>query len=261
MRRRIRTGILAGAVCLLLSGCTTQLYDNLNEAEANAVMAALLENDLPAQKRPGTEGTYSVFIHPDDFARAARILDLRGLPGKRYDDLGQVFGKDAMFSTPMEEKARYLYAMQEELAHTVALIDGVLAARVHLVLAEQDQLGRELHKPTAAVFVKHVDDERHDPVAHRSEIRRLTAAAVPNLDEESIVVSFFPAAARAEAPPRPREWARVLGVRVAAESAERLWALLGGAAAVCAALLVATLTFWRRGRIPPPASSGSDARK
>jgi len=250
MHRQIQAGILAGAVCLLLTGCATQLYDNLSEAEANAVIAALLESGVSAQKRPGTEGTHSVFIEQADFARAVRVLDERGLPGKRYSDLGRVFGKESMFSTPMEEKARYLYAMQEELSHTIALIDGVLEARVHLVLPEQDQLGRELQKPSAAVFLKHTDDERYDPMAHQPEIRRLIAAAVPNLVEDRIVVSFFPAEARTVGPVVPPALTTVLGVKVAADSAGTLWTLLGGAVIVCAALAASTFVFWRRGRRP-----------
>ena len=246
--RRLRGVVLAAAACLLLAGCKTQLFDNLAETEANAVIAALLENGVSAEKRPGTEGTFSVFIDQAEFARAVRILEARALPSRRYDDLGRMFGRDSMFSTPMEERARFLHAMQEDLAHTISLIDGVLAARVHLVLPEQDQLGRELQKPSAAVFVKHADDERHDPVAHRSEIRRLVAAAVPNLEEERIVVSFFPIGTQTETPVAAPAWTTVLGVRVASESAGTLWALLWVAVAVCLVLVGSAFAFWRRGK-------------
>jgi len=241
---------VACLACLCLAGCATQLYDNLDEAEANAVMAALIENGVDAEKRSGTEGSFSVFIDAADFARAVRTLDARALPGRRYDSLGRVFGKDAMFSTPMEEKARYLYALQEDLAHTLALVDGVLAARVHLVLPEQDQLGKEIQTPSAAVFVKHADDERHDPAAQRIEFRRLVAAAVPNLDEDRIVVSFTPAEARAPsaAAVPPPAWTAVWGIRVARESAGALQFLLGAAALACAGLAGAGFWMGRRSR-------------
>lgn len=228
--------------CLIFAGCKTQLYSGLAEKEANAVMAALLDASVGAEKRSGAEGTYAVFVEEADFARAMGILDSLALPGRRYDDLGTVFGKMAMFSTPTEEKARYLYAVQEELAQTIAAIDGVLVARVHLVLPDQDALGRESQKPSAAVFVKHVDDARHDAAAYQRDIRRLVAAAVPNMDEEKIVVTFSPAATR-DIAPRPPQWRNVLGLRVAEESAPRLWAVLGVAAAACLALLALALFF------------------
>lgn len=247
MRALLKT-IVALALCLLLAGCQTQLFGSLTEAEANAVLAALKSSSIDAEKKAADEGAFAVFVDKDDFARAVRVLEDLSLPSKKYDDLGKVFGKDAMFSTPMEEKARYLYAMQEELAHTVASIEGVLEARVHLVLPEQDQLGREVQTPSAAVFVKHVDDARHDPIAHRVEIRKLVAAAVPNLAEDRIVVTFFPVSPKAE-PSGPPPMKTVLGVRVAAESAARLWGILAVAGALCVILAAtAAVAVFRRRR-------------
>lgn len=245
--RAIKGVLLAGLLCLV-AGCQTQLYDNLTEAEANAVLATLLDASVAAEKRPGTEGSFSVFVEEADFARAVAILDAHALPGKRYEDLGKVFGKDAMFSTPMEEKARFLFAMQEEIAHTLSVIDGVLDARVHLVLPEQDQLGRELQTPSAAVFVKHVDDERHDPLVHRAEIRRLVAASVPNLDEERIVVSFFPSRPLPAAATRAPALREIMGLRVTQDSADFL--VWGAAAAGALVVLLALLAVvaWRRGK-------------
>jgi type III secretion protein J len=233
-------------LCLILTGCETQLYGNLSEAEANAVIAALLDSSVPAAKRPGEEGVYTVFVDEADFARAMAILDSAALPQKRYSDLGNVFGGEAMFSTPMEEKARYLHAMQEELSNTVSKIDGVLTARVHLVLPEQDQLGRELYSPSAAVMVRHVDDERHDPVGHDADIKRLVAASVPNLAADRIVVTFFPVAPQGRAAPPP--FRNVLGMRVAGESAPRLWAVLGGMGALCLACACAAVYALTRGK-------------
>ncbi len=193
VNRRIRAILLAALACALLAGCQKQLYGSLSEEEANAVLAALLEASIPAEKQEGDESTFIITVEESEFANAVRILAERSLPGARFDNLGTVFGKNAMFSTPMEEKARYLYAMQEELSSTISKIDGVLLARVHLVMPEIDQMGRELNSPSAAVFVKHLDDERHDPDLHLRQIRDLVAASVPKLDRDAIVVSFFPA--------------------------------------------------------------------
>lgn len=245
--RHIHMILLAALACLVLTGCQKQLYGNLSEKEANDVLAALLEAGIPSEKREGEESTYAVWVEETEFARAVRILDDRALPGKRYDDLGTVFGKNAMFSTPMEEKARYLYAMQEELSRTISEISGVLVARVHLVLPEQDQLGREISKPSAAVFVKHVDDERHDPEVHLRQIRELVAASIPQLDKNDIVVTFFPVAIK-DSPAFTPNWRTVFGIRVAEESAPVLWWAAGIAPTVCLLLLAATLFSYLRRR-------------
>lgn len=235
MNQRFRTPVfaaMAAAVLLFLAGCQTQLYGDLSEGEANAIQAVLATGSIRAEKRPGAEGTYAVFVEEADFSRAVELLEAHALPRRRYDDLGKVFGKEAMFSTPAEEKARYLYAMQEELSHTISAIDGVLAARVHLVFSERDQLGQTLQEPSAAVFIRHVDDDRHDPIRHRLEIGRLIAASVPNLNEDRIVVSFFPVKPLPPARPAPA-WKTVLGLRVAPESFERAWWMFAGAGAAC----------------------------
>lgn len=229
-------------LCLALAGCKTQLYSDLPEKEANAVLAALLDASIDAEKRPGAEGTYAIYVESSAFANAMAVLDAQALPGKRYDDLGTVFGKMAMFSTPTEEKARYLYALQEELSQTVAAIDGVLMARVHLVLPDQDLLGRVSQKPSAAVFVKHIDDIRHDPVAYQRDIRKLVAAGVPNMAEENIVVTFSPAAARTTTQ-ATTQLRNVFGIRVTEDSLPRLRLVLGVSAALCLLLLFATLFF------------------
>jgi type III secretion protein J len=225
---------------LAVCGCQVQLHGDLAEDEANQVLAALLDAGLTAEKRPGEEGVFGVFVEEKEFAAAVRVLEGNGLPGKRYDNFGNIFGKVAMFSTPMEEKARYLYAMQEELARTVSEIGGVVEARVHLVLPEQDQLGRVVQMPSAAVFVKYIDDDRHDSVAHRMEIRRLVAAGVPNLDEEKIVVSFFPENAVPPVASPGGPWENILGLKVAGESAPRLWWMLAG---VVGAMLLEAMIF------------------
>lgn len=246
--RRIGSVVTALLACLFAAGCQTQLYGDLQEKEANAVVAALQEAAIEAEKRPGGEGMYAVFVDQADIARAMRVLEAAALPRRHYDDLGTVFGKGAMFSTPLEEKARYLYAIQEDLSKTISAIDGVLEARVHLVLPEMDQLGRSVQTPSAAVFVKHFDDERHDPVNRRLEIRRLVAAGVPNLDPERIVVTFFPVLPRDEAAATP-VFRTILGLRVAEESAIHMWWAVGVAGAVAAALVGMCLVLAsRKGR-------------
>lgn len=249
LNRRIHTLILIALACVLLAGCRKQLYGSLSEEEANAVLAVLLEASIPAEKQAGDEGVFVVMVEESEFAGAVRVLAEHALPGQRFDNLGTVFGKNAMFSTPMEEKARYLYAMQEELSSTLSRIDGVLLARVHLVMPESDQMGRDLIPPSAAVFVKHLDDERHDPDMHRRQIRDLIAASVPKLDRDAIVVSFFPAVPDEAPSGAAPAWRTVLGIRVAESSAARLWwgaGIAGGLCLLFAAL--AAFAFARKSR-------------
>ena len=58
-------------------------------------------------------------------------------------------------ASPTEKRARYVYAISEGLAGTIAQIDGVLSARVHIVLPDNDALRRDPAPSSAAVFIRH----------------------------------------------------------------------------------------------------------
>ena len=54
------------ALALLLSACDssqTTLHAGLPEQQANRVMAALLDADIPCHKAPGDEGTWNVTVY------------------------------------------------------------------------------------------------------------------------------------------------------------------------------------------------------
>lgn len=226
MRTRLR---VAAALCaaLMLAGCKSELYSNMSEREANQMVAALLENGIPAEKRRQGADSVAVLVDSQRFAEAMAILTQRGLPSASYKSLGEVFRKEGIVSSPVEERARFIYAMSQELGRTVAEIDGVLSARVHVVLPQTDMLGRDLTPSSASVFI------RHDPAApieaFTGQIKLLIANSLEGLLYDNVTVVSVPAAQTADAAPRTTEFAQVLGVWVHPASEQRLWALLAGA--------------------------------
>ncbi|MEY3202223.1 MAG: hypothetical protein RIR70_1773, partial [Pseudomonadota bacterium] len=97
-------------------------------------------------------------------------------------------------STPLEERARYLYALSQELEHTFSQIDGVLSARVHIVLPERLTPGDPLLPSSAAIFIRHVPQV--DLGALEPRIRRMVANSIPGLNAgktDQITVVFVPA--------------------------------------------------------------------
>jgi type III secretion protein J len=174
------------------------------------------------------------------FAEAMAILNQRGLPSATYQSLGDVFEKEGIVSSPVEERARFIYAMSQELGRTVAEIDGVLSARVHVVLPETDMLGRDLKPSSASVFI------RHDPAApvdgFTGQIKLLIANSLEGLVYDNVTVVSVPASTSAEDGYKPPEFANVFGVWVHPASEQRLWLLLGGIGAL-ALLAFASLGF------------------
>ena len=83
-------------------------------------------------------GQYTVMVDKARFADAINILKEAGLPKQEFQSMGQVFKKDGLISSPTQERAQMIFALSQELSRTVSEIDGVLSARVHLVLPEND---------------------------------------------------------------------------------------------------------------------------
>lgn len=246
MQKRIRFAALFCAA-LSLAGCKSELYSNLSEREANQMVAALLEVGIPASKQSAGADTVAVMVDDQRFAEAMAVLNKRGLPSTSYQSLGDVFEKEGIVSSPVEERARFIYAMSQELGRTVAEIDGVLSARVHVVLPETDMLGRDLKPSSASVFI------RHDPNApvdgFTGQIKLLIANSLEGLVYDNVTVVSVPAIQTNDTGYRPPEFAHVMGVWVHPASEQRLWVVLASLAATALIACLALGTFLVRGSL------------
>lgn len=178
---------------VLLQGCKEQvLYSDLNEQEANEMVALLYASGLPATKVGEKGGIFRVDTSTEAFAGAMSVLQSHGLPRKRFTSLGEVFSREGFVSSPLEERARLNHALSEELSHTLSTIDGVLVARVHLAVPEKEHLAQERTPASASVFVKHRHDV--DLTGSVSKIKALVVDGVENLPYENVTVGLFAAA-------------------------------------------------------------------
>ena len=141
-------------VGLAAYGSNVTLFSASTEGEANEVLSVLLDAGIRAEKLTGKEGV-AVLVDAKQVARALDILRSQGLPRERFDGMGQIFRKEGLVSSPLEERACYIYALSQELTNTLSQMDGVLAARVHVVLPERGGVGETATPSTAAVFLKH----------------------------------------------------------------------------------------------------------
>jgi type III secretion protein J len=178
-------------VALLLSACEAELYNNLDQRQANEMIAALQQRGIPAQRVAVKGGQYTVVVDKGRFAESIAILKEAGLPKQEFQNMGQVFKKDGLVSSPMQERAQMIFALSQELSRTVSEIDGVLSARVHLVLPENDPLRQQLVPSSASVFIRHRSDM---PVGNLvPQVKMLVANGVAGLsyDKVSVVLVVF----------------------------------------------------------------------
>lgn len=190
---RIRTGlkhVLLCAVLVFLCGCTVTLYSGITEQDANEMLSLLRSNGVETEKVSAGKGLWNLMVDESTLSRSLELLSAAGLPRTRYRSMGDVFSKDGMVSTPMEEQARMLYALSQELSGTIAQIDGVLAARVHIVLPEVDTFGNKISPSSASVFVRHSGEI--DLTQHVTSIKRMISNSVRNLQYDAVSVFLFP---------------------------------------------------------------------
>src|SRR5215813_13817151 len=119
-----RLGIAAPiALTLLLCACSRQeLYSQLSERQANEMIAVLRGAGIDADKEV-KEGQFSIATSSSDFAQAIRTLSAQGYPRETYDSMGKVFKREGFVSSPLEERARLVHALSQEISNTIASID------------------------------------------------------------------------------------------------------------------------------------------
>lgn len=145
-------------VCLLLvAGCRTELYRDLSAREANEMVAILLDHGITAERRVDKNGLASIIIDDSRFADAVHLLKEAGYPRTTFTNTGEMFSNSSMIASPREERARFVYALSQELAETISQIDGVVTARVHIVLPENSPLRQDRARSSASVFIRHAD--------------------------------------------------------------------------------------------------------
>ncbi len=185
------------AAGLLLAGCDkeTTLHSGLEERQANLVIAALLDAGIDCHKSPGEEGTWNVTVDESKFAAAVNLLEKAGLPRRDHKGIGEVFKKTGMISSPSEERIRFMDALAQDLAKTISGIDGVVDARVHVVLPENDPFARHTLPSSAAVAIRsRWDADLTDVIP---SVKGLVKNAIEGLTPEKIMVTVF-----RDSPPR-----------------------------------------------------------
>ena len=189
MNKNMIATIALGSI--LLAGCDNEvaLHSQLEERQANLVMAALLDSGISCRKVPGDEGAWNVTISESDFAAASNLLERKGLPRRSYQGVAEVFKKTGMVSSPSEERIRFMDALAQDLSRTISGIDGVVDARVHVVLPENDPFAKSALPSSAAVAIRsRWNADISDLVP---SIKNLVKNSIEGLKYETIAVTVF----------------------------------------------------------------------
>ena len=173
--------VMLGAVYVNKPAFQT-IYVGLEHDDVTRMGIALSEAGLSYDVN--AEGN-SIGVAAGQTSRARMILAEKGLPSSSstgyelFDDLGSL-GLTAF----MQEVTR-VRALEGEISRSIQTIQGVKAARVHIVMAEQGNFRRAEQAPTASVIVRYNGMSAESTAL---SIRHLVSAAVPMLTSDNVTV-------------------------------------------------------------------------
>lgn len=166
------------------TGQMSTLYNELPNADSAAIIQKLDTMQIPYTV--SSDGT-QIKVPTDQVGKLRMTMAADGLPsggGVGYE----IFDKQSSFgTTTFVQNINQLRALEGELARTISTVQGVRAARVHLVLPERELFARQTRPATASVFLT----LRGSTALSReqiSAIQHLVSAAVPQLKPQAISI-------------------------------------------------------------------------
>lgn len=180
---------IAVMVCiLLLTACKQQdLLEDLDQHQANEVVALLLRHNIEATKISSGKAKYSIKVETGDFLAAVEWLKVYNLPSRPVVEISEMFPTDALVSSPRAEKARLYSAIEQRLEQSLQTMEGIVTARVHVSYdIDAGEGGREtrpIHLSALAVY-----DREIDPEQLINDIKRFLVNSFSDVDYSNISV-------------------------------------------------------------------------
>jgi type III secretory pathway lipoprotein EscJ len=147
---------------------------------------------IPADKKrdPGDASGWMVSVPEQDAGAALRIIIDYELPRISAPGFNDLFQKDALLPTAIQEKTRFMSALCGELQNTLEQDDSILKARVHVYYAFRERSDRRTDESprSAAVFLKTVPDCPPEKTMSDQAVRELIATGVGGILESNVSV-------------------------------------------------------------------------
>ncbi|ANG65999.1 type III secretion system inner membrane ring lipoprotein SctJ [Chlamydia gallinacea] len=170
------------------------IVHGLTGRDANEIVVLLVSKGVAAQKQPqaaastgggSSEQLWDISVPAAQITEALAILNQAGLPRMKGTSLLDLFAKQGLVPSEMQEKIRYQEGLSEQMASTIRKMDGIVDASVQISFAADIDDNQPL---TASVYIKHRGVLDNPNSIMISKIKRLVASAVPGLTAENVSV-------------------------------------------------------------------------
>lgn len=173
--------VLAAALFVNKPGYET-LYVGLEGSDVNQISIALAEANIDF--KTGTDGA-SIQVPVGSTGKARLYLAERGLPSSSNSGYELFDNVGSLGLTSFMQEVTRVRALEGEIARTIQQINGIAAARVHIVMPERGNFRKADQPPTASVMIRASSTAGRKAAA---SIRHLVSASVPGLEAEHVTI-------------------------------------------------------------------------
>jgi len=159
------------------------LYKDLVPEEAAEITEKISEQGIAYELRNG--GT-SIYVPKEKVYQLRLDMAKEGLPTGEQGGY-KIFDNEKIGISPFVQSVNLKRALQEELAKSIQMIDGVNQARVHIVSSEQTLFTSEAGKTTASVVLRLRPGYRLSSL-NIAAITHLVSGSVEGLTSENVTV-------------------------------------------------------------------------
>lgn len=160
------------------------LYSDLSSVDAVAASDILQQNNIPFKY----DTNQKLLLVAADKIHEARLKMAAAGFAPSEQDSQSLMNKDSSFGTSQfVESVRYQRSIELDLARTIAAIQGVRSARVHLAIPKRSVFVGDQRKPSASVLMdlypgKSLDKSQVSAIVH------LVASSIPELSDKAVTV-------------------------------------------------------------------------
>lgn len=158
------------------------LYTGLDREDVGRMGVALGDAGIPFDV--SSDGT-SLLVSYGHTAQARMLLAEKGLPHSTKSGYELFNNLGSLGLTSFMQEVTKVRALEGELARTIQGMNGIKAARVHIVLPDRGSFRREQQVPSASVVIR---TEPADDTSSAQAIRHLVSAAIPGMKVEKVTV-------------------------------------------------------------------------